>query len=46
LRRPNDGAGPGLLAVLQQQLGLKFRESNGPVEVLAIDHLARDPIEN
>ncbi len=39
-------AGPDLLAAVRQQLGLKLEAAKGPVEVLVIDHLERDPIEN
>ena len=43
---PTADFGPDLLAAVQQQLGLKLEASKGPVEVLVIDHLEKDPIEN
>jgi uncharacterized protein (TIGR03435 family) len=43
---PTADMGPDLLAAVQQQLGLKLEASKGPVEVLVIDHLEKDPIEN
>jgi uncharacterized protein (TIGR03435 family) len=43
---PTADMGPDLLAAVQQQLGLKLEASKGPVEVLVIDHLEKNPIEN
>jgi uncharacterized protein (TIGR03435 family) len=42
---PNPDGPPGLIAVLQQQLGLKLETSKGPVEVMVIDGVSR-PSEN
>jgi uncharacterized protein (TIGR03435 family) len=33
--------GPGLVAAIQQQLGLKMESTKGPVEVVVIDHIER-----
>jgi uncharacterized protein (TIGR03435 family) len=33
--------GPGLLAAIQQQLGLKLESTKGPVEVVVIDHVEK-----
>ena len=38
--------GPNLFGAVQQQLGLKLEASKAPVEVLAIDHVDKDPTEN
>jgi uncharacterized protein (TIGR03435 family) len=43
---PTADVGPDLLAAVQQQLGLKLEASKGPVEVLVIDYLEKEPIEN
>lgn len=40
-----DGSGPTLFQALEDQLGLKLEPTNGPVEVLIIDHVER-PSEN
>jgi uncharacterized protein (TIGR03435 family) len=39
-------AGPDLFAALQSQVGLRLEASKGPVEVLVIDHLDKEPIGN
>jgi uncharacterized protein (TIGR03435 family) len=38
--------GPSLFAAVEQQLGLKLDVRKGPVEILAIDHAAREPVQN
>jgi len=43
---PTAEVGPDLLVAIQQQLGLKLEASKGPVEVLVIDHLEKDPTVN
>lgn len=42
---PSDDAKPGLLAALQEQLGLKLEATRGPVDVFVIDSVSR-PTEN
>lgn len=43
---PAAGAGPGVFAALQSQLGLKLESGKGLVEVLVVDHCERVPKEN
>jgi len=43
---PTAEVGPDLSAAVQQQLGLKLEAAKGPVEVLVIDHLDKDPVGN
>ncbi len=38
--------GPDLFGAVQQQLGLRLEASKAPVEVVAIDHVDKDPTEN
>ena len=40
------GSGPDLIAAVQEQLGLKLEEKNGPLESVVIDHVEKMPIEN
>ncbi|HVO97730.1 MAG TPA: TIGR03435 family protein [Bryobacteraceae bacterium] len=42
---PADDAKPGLLAALQEQLGMKLEATRGPVDVFVIDQVSR-PTEN
>jgi uncharacterized protein (TIGR03435 family) len=40
-RNPTDPSRPGIVAAVQEQLGLKLTTTKGPVEVLVIDHVER-----
>jgi uncharacterized protein (TIGR03435 family) len=40
------GAGPGLIAAVEEQLGLKLEKKKGPVEILVIDHAGKVPTGN
>jgi uncharacterized protein (TIGR03435 family) len=42
---PAGVSGPSIFSALQQQLGLKLKATQGPVETLVIDHIER-PSEN
>jgi uncharacterized protein (TIGR03435 family) len=47
LPAPPDGESvPGIIAAIQSQLGLRLRQSKGPVDVLVIDHADRTPVAN
>ena len=41
-----NGADRGLFAAVESQLGLKLARSKTPLDVLAIDHVLRVPVEN
>jgi uncharacterized protein (TIGR03435 family) len=43
--QPTDSNFPGILAAIQEQLGVKLESAKGPVEVLVIDHVEH-PSEN
>ena len=43
----DDGtSGPTLMQALQEQLGLRLEEKNGPVDFLVVDHAEKMPTEN
>ena len=44
--QPAAGAGPDLIAAVQEQLGLKLEKKKGPVEILVIDHAEKVPTGN
>jgi uncharacterized protein (TIGR03435 family) len=44
--QPPGDAGEDLFAALQEQVGLKLEQVNGPVEILVVDHAQRVPTEN
>ena len=37
---------PTLLQALQEQLGLKLEPKKGPVDILVIDHIEKEPTQN
>jgi uncharacterized protein (TIGR03435 family) len=41
-----DQDSPGLLAAVQEQLGLKLESKKGPLDLLVIDHAEKTPTEN
>ena len=43
---PDDADAPPLGAALQRSLGLKLEKHKGPVEMLVIDHIEKEPTEN
>jgi uncharacterized protein (TIGR03435 family) len=43
---PSDDSGPDLMLAVQEQLGLKLVQTNGPHNVLVIDHVDKVPTEN
>jgi uncharacterized protein (TIGR03435 family) len=43
---PEAQSNPSLFTALQEELGLKLEQRKGPVDLLAIDHLEKAPIEN
>ncbi len=42
----SEPTGPDLRSAIQTQLGLRLQEKKGPVDVLVIDHIEKDPTEN
>jgi uncharacterized protein (TIGR03435 family) len=43
---PPPDIGPGFIAAVQSQLGLKLESKKGPVDVLVVDHMEKTPTEN
>ena len=41
-----DADAPSLLAAIQENLGLKLEKHKGPVEMLVVDHIEKNPTEN
>jgi uncharacterized protein (TIGR03435 family) len=44
--RDSNDSGPGILAALQEQLGLKLESRKGPVDLLVIDSVEKMPARN
>jgi uncharacterized protein (TIGR03435 family) len=43
---PLDAPAPSLLVAVEDQLGLRLVQKNGPVTMLVIDHIEKTPTEN